>query len=217
MSLCIRLLTSLFCLAFLAVPPVWAQSNMYVTDQLQVTVRSGPSVENKVIHVVKSGDRVEVLSGEQDGWIKVRADEDKEGWMIARYLQAEMPAIIKIKKIDPQNKTLLARLEDLTKDNQELKTSLGKAQGRVAELESSYTKLEKDASDVLALRNSHKKLQDDYAAQKKRLGNLSTEVESLRLGGNLKWFLAGAGVLLAGWLIGLAMGRRKRRSSSSLY
>jgi SH3 domain protein len=190
---------------------------MYVTDQLQVTVRSGPSVENKVIYVVNSGDRVEVLSDVQDGWVKVRADDDKEGWMIARYLQEEMPALLKIKKLDPQNKTLLARMEELTTENQELKNSLGKAQGRVAELESAYAKLEKDASDVLALRNAHKKLQEEYAAHKKRLDNVSTELESLRLGGNLKWFLAGAGVLLAGWLIGLAMGRRKRRSSSSLY
>lgn len=217
MSLYIRLLTAWLCLAFLIAAPAWARSNMYVTDNLQVTVRSGPSVENKVIHVVSSGDRVEVLSEVQDGWVKVRADEDKEGWMISRYLQEEMPALIKIKKLDPQNKTLLARMEELTQNNQELKSSLGQAQGRVAELESSYAKLEKDASDVLALRNTHKKLQEDYAAQKERLGNLSTEVESLRLGGNLKWFMAGAGVLLAGWLIGLAMGRRKRRSSSSLY
>ena len=190
---------------------------MYVTDRLQVTVRSGPSVENKVIHVVNSGDQLTVLSDVQDGWIKVRADEDQEGWMIARYLQNDMPAVLKIKKLDPENKTLLTRMEELTKSNQELKTSLGKAQGRVAELESAYAKLEKDASDVLALRNAHKKLQEDHAAQNKRLKNVSTEVESLRLGSNLKWFLAGAGVLLAGWLIGLAMGKRKRRSSSSLY
>jgi len=217
MSLCIRLVTTWICFAFLTAAPAWAQSTMYVTDRLQVTVRSGPSVENKVIHVVNSGDQLTVLSDVQDGWIKVRADEDQEGWMIARYLQNDMPAVLKIKKLDPENKTLLTRMEELTKSNQELKTSLGKAQGRVAELESAYAKLEKDASDVLALRNAHKKLQEDHAAQNKRLKNVSTEVESLRLGSNLKWFLAGAGVLLAGWLIGLAMGKRKRRSSSSLY
>lgn len=217
MSLCTRFVTAWLCLVFFAATPAWAGANMYVTDQLQVTVRSGPSVENKVIHVVNSGDRIEVISEVQDGWVKVRADDGKEGWMIARYLQEEMPALLKIKKLDPQNKTLLARMEELSKENQDLKNSLGKAQGRVAELESAYAKLEKDASDVLALRNAHKKLQEEYAAHKERLDNVSTELESLRLGGNLKWFLAGAGVLLAGWLIGLAMGRRKRRSSSSLY
>ncbi len=217
MSFCIRLLTAWLCLLFLTVAPVWAQSTMYVTDHLQVTVRSGPSVENKVIHVVNSGERVEALSPEEDNWIKVRTEDGKEGWMIARYLQEEMPALLKIKKLDPENKTLLTRLEELTQNNQELKKGLGQAQGRVAELESAYAKLENDASDVLALRNTHKKLQEDFASQKDSLSTLSTEVESLRLSSNLKWFLAGAGVLVAGWLIGLAMGRRKRRSSSSLY
>lgn len=213
----IRLLTTWLCLLCLFTITSWAQSSMYVTDKLQVTVRSGPSVENKVIHVVNSGDRVETLSPVEDGWVKVRTDDGNEGWMIARYLQEEMPALVKIKKMDPENKTLLTRLEELTQENQELKNSLGKAQGRVAELEAAYAKLEKDSADVLALRNAHKQLQEDYAGQREQLKNLSTEVESLRLSGNLKWFLAGAGVLLAGWLIGLAMGRRKRRSSSSLY
>lgn len=217
MSYCIRLLTAWLCLLCLTAAPAWAQSKMYVTDQLQVTVRSGPSVENKVIHVVNSGEQVDILSAVNDGWVKVRAESGKEGWMIARYLQEDTPALIKMKKLDPENKTLLARMEELTQSNRELEQSLGQAQGRVAELESAYAKLEKDASDVLALRNTHKKLQEDYASQKDSLNTLSTEVESLRLSSNLKWFLAGAGVLLAGWLIGLAMGRRKRRSSSSLY
>ncbi len=217
MILISRTVTTWICLMFLLASSAWAQSTMYVTDKLQVTVRSGPSVENKVVHVLNSGDRVEALSAVQDGWIKVRTEGDKEGWMISRYLQEEMPALIKIQKLDPENKTLLTRMEELTKNNQELKKSLGQAQGRVAELEAAYAKLEKDAADVLALRNAHKKLQEEYAAYKERVSNLSTEVESLRLSNNLKWFLAGAGVLLAGWLIGLAMGRRKRRSSSALY
>lgn len=217
MSLRSRLLSAWLCLALLWTLPAWAQSYKYVTDRLQVTVRSGPSVDNKVIHVVNSGDMVQILSPVQDGWVKVRTESGKEGWMIARYLQEEMPALLKIKKLDPENKTLLSRLEELTGENQKLKLELGKAQSRVAELESAYAKLKKEASNVLDLRTKHKKLQEDYALQKERLQALSTEVESLRLGNNLKWFLAGAGVLLIGWLIGLALGRRKRRSASSLY
>ncbi len=217
MSLRSRLLTAWLCLALLWTLPAWAQSYKYVTDRLQVTVRSGPSVDNKVIHVVNSGDVVQILSPVQDGWVKVRTESGKEGWMIARYLQEDMPALLKIKKLDPENKTLLSRMEELTGENQKLKLELGKAQSRVAELESAYAKLKKDASAVLDLRTKYKKLQEDYALQKERLQALSTEVESLRLGNNLKWFLAGAGVLLIGWLIGLALGRRKRRSASSLY
>ncbi|KMY68842.1 hypothetical protein AAU61_04465 [Desulfocarbo indianensis] len=217
MSLCRQLQVTWLCLALLWAAPAWALSNMYVTDQLQVTVRSGPSVENKVIAVVNSGESVEVISAEQDGWVQVRSESGKDGWMIKRYLQEEMPALVKIKKMDPENKSLLGRLEELTNDNQELKKALSQAQGRTAELETSYAKLEKDAADVLNLRNSHKKLQEEYAGQAERLEALSTEVESLRLGNNLKWFLAGAGVLLVGWLIGLALGRRRRRSASSLY
>jgi SH3 domain protein len=46
---------------------------------------------------------------------------------------------------------------------------------------------------------------------------MTTEVDSLKFSNNLQWFLAGAGVLILGWLIGLAMGKRKKRYSSNIY
>jgi SH3 domain protein len=204
--------------ALLAAPwPSAAQDQRFVTDHLQVTVRTGPTVDNKIIAVVDSGDSLEVLSGPQDGWVKVRTPEGKEGWMIERYLQPEPTAALRLEKLDPQNQTLLQQNEELAEANQHLQEALNQAQSRVAELEAAYAQLQKDAADEVQLKREYQRLQEDYQEQSRRLETLSTEVESLRFSNNLKWFLAGAGILVVGWLMGLALGRRRRRTGAGLY
>ncbi len=195
--------------------PALAQpKKMYVTDKLQVTVRSGPSIDNKVIHVARTGDLVTVLQApNRDGWAKVRVG-DKEGWMMARYLQENMPATLRLKVLDPQNKNLLQRLEELSRTKEELQTQLDQTRQRLQAVEDAYHRLQKEAADTLKLKAEYDKLKKAYAEKSRRLQDLTTEVESLRFGNNLKWFLAGAGVLVVGWLMGLAFGRRRRRSSS---
>jgi SH3 domain protein len=200
-----------------AAAPTAAQDQRYVTDHLQVTVRTGPSVDNKIIAVVDSGDELEVLTPAQDGWVKVRTPEGKEGWMIERYLQPEPTAALRLEKLDPQNQTLLQQNEELTEANRRLNQALNQAQSRVAELEAAYAQLQKDAADEVQLKREYQRLQEDYQEQSQRLEALSTEVESLRFSNNLKWFLAGAGILVLGWLMGLALGRRRRRTGAGLY
>ncbi len=197
--------------------PAGAGQVMYVTDVLHVTIRSGPSVENKIIHRASTGDKFTVLETNQDGWARVRLPGGGSGWMISRYLQAEKPAALKLKELDPQNQSLLVRVEELTKSNRQLTSELTSTRNQLESLTSEYERLKKESARYLELKAAHDKLKAEYQSQQARLQELSTEVESLRFGKNLKWFLAGAGVLLLGWLMGLALGRRKRRWSSSLY
>lgn len=191
-----------------------AQQKMYVTDKLQVTVRSGPSIENKVIYVARTGEVVTILEGpNREGWAKVRV-AGKEGWMMARYLQEKMPAALRLKVLDPQNKNLLQRLEELTRTKEELQQQLLQTRQKLEAVEDAYQRLQKEAAGTLKLKAEHAKLKKAYAEKSRRVQELTTEVESLRFGNNLKWFLAGAGVLVVGWLMGLAFGRRRRRSST---
>lgn len=194
-----------------------AVQTRYVTDELHVTVRSGPSVENKVIAVVKSGDVISVGQRKQDGWVEVNLDGGRTGWMIERYLVDQMPATLRLKNLDPQNQTLLSQVEQLTAQKNQLQGDLRAANTKADNLDQDYTQLKEQSGGVLKLQAQYKKLKKLHADQAAKVEQLTTEVESLRFGNNLKWFLAGAGVLLLGWLIGLIMGRRKRRQASNLY
>lgn len=194
--------------------PSLAEKNQYVSDRLQITVRTGPSTDNRVIEMISSGDIVTVLEENSDGWARVKTPTGKDGWVLKRFLMDETPAAVRIREIDPQGKNAVQRLEELKRDSTEARRLQGLAESRAARAEEALTQLQGECAEVIKLREEFAKLQEDYQQQGQEVEELTTEVESLRFSTNLKWFLAGGGVLLVGWLIGLAFGRRKKRWNS---
>jgi len=62
-----------------------ARKKLYVTDSLKLTLRSGPSSNDKILAVVTSGQQLEIQEkGEK--WSKVSAPSGKQGWVLTRYL-----------------------------------------------------------------------------------------------------------------------------------
>jgi len=213
---CLYPLGCTLALLLLLTTPVPAQKAMYVTDRMQVIVRSSPAQDAKTIFYVGTGDQVTILEGNNEGWVKVRAADGREGWALARYFMEEPPAALRLKDLDPQSKNLAQKLEETRKEVQEAKTRLGLAETRAQQTEASYQKLRADSAEVIRLREDCQKLKEDFQQQGQKLEEVATENEALHFGTNLKWFLAGGGVLLIGWIMGLAYGRRKRRWSSGL-
>ena len=70
----------------------WAEK-AYVTDTISITLRTGPSTNNKVIDMLQSGKPVQLLEA-QDEWSRVQIIEDgetKTGWVVSRYLMTRLP------------------------------------------------------------------------------------------------------------------------------
>ena len=133
-----------------------------------------------------------------------------------RYLQEGVPAAIRIKELGPQATGLLQKVEELTQTNQKLEKELDSTRKELTDLRATHEKLKTESAEFLKLKQDYGKLKADTSSQTEKVEQLSTELESLRFSSQLKWFLAGAGVLLVGYLMGLALARRKRRWSSSL-
>ena len=78
-------------IALVLVAAMATGQTLYVSDQLVITVRTGPSTENSIIGNLVSGDPVEVLeTGADSGYTLVRTESGTEGWVLRRYL-AELP------------------------------------------------------------------------------------------------------------------------------
>jgi len=213
----LRTAAAIVLLACLAATPALAQEIFYVTDQMRITVRSGPTLGNKVISMASTGEKMTLLGKERDGWALVRLSDGKEGWVLTRFLTKQRPARLRLAELDPANKDMARRLEELHSDNQRLSRELSSTESKLADLTTRYDKLQADAADVMALKQRHEKLQEQFTQQSKQLKELVVENKSIKFSDNLKWFLAGAGVLVVGWLMGLALHRRKKRWNSSIY
>src|SRR5690606_4033082 len=73
---------------FLFSAAVFGQTR-YVSDNIPVMLRTGPSLEYRIIRRLSAGARVEVLREEND-FTQVRvASDGTEGWLETHFLQAE--------------------------------------------------------------------------------------------------------------------------------
>jgi hypothetical protein len=79
----------LLLLCAVATAPLRAE-NMYVIEQLVVSISSAPDGSGERIASVRSGDALEVLERSGDE-VHVRTGSGREGWIRASYLSAEEP------------------------------------------------------------------------------------------------------------------------------
>ena len=198
-------------------PVSWAYK-AYVTDSFRISLRRGPSIENKILKFISSGQPVEVEETD-NGWSKIEIMDDEKntllsGWVLNRYLITRAPWEEQVKQLKEQNNRLMNGLADLEKKLQEtssvrglLSEELRKNSASMEVLRNKYESLVKDASNYLKLKKEHE-------AAKKLVNRLSSENKAMRSSHSRRWFAVGALVLLCGLLIGILMGKREKRHRS---
>jgi SH3 domain protein len=199
----------------------------YVTDSFEVTLRTGPSIENRIIGMPASGQPLEVLDTQGD-WTLVRFQTpgrgSVEGWLLSRYVITRVPWELQSRTLKEENGSLkgkLARVEkergEATRDQQMLGEKLKETAEALHKAESAYESLKHEAADYLKLKEAYTANQSTLKSTQKELQGLIEEHRRLSSLQRNRWFLAGALVLLCGLIIGLVIGRRERKRRQSLY
>ncbi len=70
------------------IPP---EAQIVIVNVYTLNVRSGPGINNMIIHQVSEGDRL-VVQGSAPGWYYVRIPDGTLGWVSARYIRLLPPA-----------------------------------------------------------------------------------------------------------------------------
>lgn len=172
----------------LAVLLSWAAAHaetLYVSGYREVMLRTGPSVEHRIIAVLKTGNPVEVVGTEGD-YNLVSLPDGRQGYVPRNFLTGETP---------PQR-----RLAELT-----------------ARVEAQGAELERLRSQNRQLAADHDKLGKDHASDKRLLQRLQQESSEVERDERLSWFLAGAGVLLIGWVMGWTRLRLRRKTRARSF
>lgn len=187
----------------------------WVTDQFEITLRSGPSTSNAIQLMIDSGTRLEVLERDADtGYSRVRTAGGTEGWVVSRYLMNEPSA-------REQLENLTKRLTDASTEGASLNSQLIAIQNeyqaanqKIAVLEDENSALQQEldeikrtAANVLAIDDQNRSLMDQLASSQIRVDTLEQENRQLGSQTTRYWFMTGALVLLGGIILGIWLPR----------
>ena len=190
---------------------------MYVSDVLKLTLRTGPSIENKIISVIESGQLMEIIDFGQE-WSQVKLPNGKEGWVLSRYLTTNETNNIKLQRLEAKHKNLMIQAAELLEENNKLKaenkrfsTEFNANQKQLVKTQSDYKALKAESAEFLTLKTNYERAASQLTEQTAKAKQLEEELSSLEMNTYIKWFLAGSGVLIIGFLIGFSTKRQRRR------
>ena len=216
-----RLLVFLLCLC--ATGQALADTR-YVTDQLQITLRSGESTRHKIVRMLQSGTEVDMLSkSTKTGYSKIRTADGTTGFVLSRQLLAEPVPREKVAILE-------ARLQELQQAPDQLAAQLAQLQTEHANLDSDHKELQAEkghleeelatirhaSANVVRITEERTELRQSVADLRRQTADLVQENMDLKNQTTQRWFLIGAGVVIGGILIGLILPhlRLQRRKNS---
>ena len=202
----IKILTiALIILAFKAS----AESFVYITDQLDLPIRSDKEFGNNIIRLLPSGTELSLLQSTEDGWAQIQFD-DTIGWIKSFYLSPDPSAREKLKKLtrtNNDNKLLITKLST-EKEDLENQLSLLKQENTNLVVQSSKSQAEKEHiekiyQDALKLEHENEKLIQEKLQLKAELQLAENNTQIQKDTSSRNWFIVGAIVLFFGMMIGL--------------
>ena len=194
----------------------------WVSDEFEVTLRTGPSTSNAIELMVSSGTGLEVLEEDpESGYTRVRTGGGTEGWVLTRYLMDEPSAR---EQLDTLTRQLTSAAEEGASMGSQLNAIRGEyesANRTIEQLEQNNERLQSQLDDVtqkaantLAIDQQNQDLQQKLTDAEIQVNVLEQEKDRLLRQSNRNWFITGALVLIGGVLLGLILPRMKfqRRS-----
>jgi SH3 domain protein len=172
---------------------------------------------------------------EKEDFLKIRTKDGIEGWVRAQYIVSEKPKVLIIENLKNEIAALNKEIETLKNEHDSTSNTFSKTkqmyQREIEDLEKEVTINQKFAakakSDLIQLNKKYtnllkhskntEELLDEVDKLKKSNAELKTEVKSLRKdrknplkSNRIQSFIAGAGVLLFGFILGGSAKKKKK-------
>ena len=209
--------TNLVLLLIFLASSVNAETFVYITDQVDIPIRSEKSLGNTIIRLLPSGTKLSVLQITEDGWTEVKY-QDTIGWISSRYLSNNMSAREELKQANTvinENQLLITKYETelkelnkqlliLNNENKELVIKSSKSEAEKTHIEQIY-------QDALKLEHENEKLNQEQLQLKTELQLAQNNSQIERDTSQRNWFIVGALVLFFGVVIGFIMPKRLNR------
>lgn len=198
----------------------WADT-AYIVDSFKVSLRAAPGNDQRTIGMTESGQAVEVIKPGEE-WSLVRLGNGTEGYLLSRYLTTAAPVRLRIDQLQEKNKNLSTQAAGLVEENARLKVeneklaaALSAGENELAAIKAEFEAFRREAADVTALKSKADALAAELDQKKEEIARLESGPLAILENENLYWFLAGAAVLMIGFLAGYVVKRPRRWSTLS--
>ena len=194
-----------------------SETFVYITDQVDIPIRSEKSLGKTIIRLLPSGTKLSVLQITEDGWTEVKY-QDTIGWISSRYLSNNISAREELKQANTvinENQLLITKHETELKElNKQLLILNNKNKELViksSKSEAEKTHIEQIYQDALKLEHENEKLNQEQLQLKTELQLAQNNSQIERDTSQRNWFIVGALVLFFGIVIGFIMPKRLNR------
>lgn len=203
--------------------PGHAATIKYITDEFEVTMRSGTSVSNSIVRMLKSGQAVTILEADlASQYSLVEIEGGKKGYVLSRYLvdtASSKDRLEILQKSADDQKTLTASLqadiESLESDLKFEQSDNEALKNTVLASESELSRVRDAASNTLDIVAKNETLESVLTQLRADNTALNNENASLKDTTKLDWFVRGAGVSLVAFIIGILVTRIRWRRQDS--
>jgi SH3 domain protein len=195
----------------------------YVSDTLEITLRSGKGTNFGITRMLRSGTPVEVLAvDKKSGYTQVRTKSGKEGWVLSRFLMNGRAARERLATAEKnlaerelENRKLTTAMTTLTEEKSGLETNLQELEGQSRGVNQELSEIKRTASSALAIDSENKELKGRMVSLERQLQTVQQENEALKDRTARDWFMVGAAVILLGIIVGLIIPKIRFRKKSS--
>ena len=192
-----------------------AAQSMWVSDQFEVMLRTGPSTNNAIERMLSSGTALEVIErDDESGYSRVRTAAGTEGWVLTRYLMGEPSAREQLAELTgrltsapAQGSSLTSQLDAVKAEQDATTRRVSVLEGEKRELEEELAEIRRTAANVLAINDQNKQLRDQLANAEIQAATLEQQNRELTSQTTRDWFMTGALVLVVGMIRGIWLPR----------
>ncbi len=201
----------------------FAKTTRYVTEELEITMRTGQGVKFGISQMLTSGTKLSVLeTNKATGYSKVRTQNGKEGWVLTRYLSNEpssrnraAASEQKVANLEVDIAKYKEEIQALTSQNKNLNAENITLKETSQRLTKELDDLRRTASSAVALANENRQLKQKLQQMNHDMQAVTIENNSLKGSDSKRWFLIGAAVLFGGIVLGLIIPRLRVRRKDS--
>lgn len=198
-------------------------AEQYITDEFEVTMRSGTSTANNIVRMLKSGQAVTIL--EQDlasQYSLVETADGKKGYVLSRYLVDVRSAKERLESLQQVSNKQQQQITELKSEISRLQSEFNKERSDNTALKSTLRASENElarvknaAANTLSIVDKNSALEATVEQLNKEKTLLSSENTALKDSTGMDWFIRGAAVSLIAFLLGIIITRIRWRKQDS--